>query len=176
MNQVIFMEVSEESQIDEIVSLADRIWREHYSKILDQSQIDYMLEKFQSRNAIREQMDSQGYKYYLLQVEGLYVGFMGIKEEPEYKRLFLSKVYIDKEHRGLGYGSQTFAFLVEICRKKEYNKIWLTVNRQNESSIRAYEKNGFIKAYAQVTDIGHGYVMDDYVMEKKLSLNGTIER
>lgn len=171
MSQVIFILVNQMEQIKEVVSLAERVWREHYSEILDQGQIEYMLERFQSEKAIREQIEHQGYQYYLLQADGAYAGFIGIKEEPQNKSLFLSKIYIDKEYRGLGYGSQSFAFLIDICKRKQYNKIWLTVNRQNKSSIRIYEKNGFRKAYTKVSDIGHGYVMDDYIMEKMLENN-----
>ena len=43
--------------------------------------------------------------------------------------------------------------------------IWLTVNRRNERAIGAYRRTGFREVRAQVTDIGGGYVMDDYVME-----------
>lgn len=42
--------------------------------------------------------------------------------------------------------------------------------KYNKNSMKAYKKIGFVKTYIQVTDIGHGYIMDDYVMEKKLSL------
>ena len=43
---------------------------------------------------------------------------------------------------------------------------YLTVNRGNAKAIRAYERNGFKVVRTQVTDIGNGFVMDDYVMEK----------
>ncbi len=33
-------------------------------------------------------------------------------------------------------------------------------------AIRAYERNGFRTVRSQVADIGRGFVMDDYVMEK----------
>jgi hypothetical protein len=40
------------------------------------------------------------------------------------------------------------------------------VNKGNEKAIRSYERNGFVKVRSQVADIGKGFVMDDYVMEK----------
>ena len=46
--------------------------------------------------------------------------------------------------------------------------IYLTVNKQNLISISVYEKLGFLRARDLVTDIGSGFVMDDYVMEKYL--------
>lgn len=168
MNKVKFILVKNDNQVDQVEELADRIWNEHYAGILDREQIKYMVSKFQSKEAIIEQITKNQYQYYLLCVDDNYVGFTGIKEEPEENRLFLSKLYIEKAYRGYGYGSETFAFLETLGQKKGYNKIWLTVNRYNENSIKTYEKKGYQKAYTQVSDIGEGYVMDDYVMEKIL--------
>ena len=44
----------------------------------------------------------------------------------------------------------------------------LTVNKGNTDSIAVYLKSGFVVREEAVFDIGSGYVMDDYVMEKRL--------
>ncbi len=44
----------------------------------------------------------------------------------------------------------------------------LQVNKRNANAINSYQKYGFVVREVTVDDIGHGYVMDDYVMEKKL--------
>lgn len=50
------------------------------------------------------------------------------------------------------------------CAKKlKLGYVYLTVNKGNERAIKVYEKFGFIKTDSIVTDIGNGYVMDDYV-------------
>jgi len=46
---------------------------------------------------------------------------------------------------------------------KDY--VFLTVNKNNRPAIRAYEKNGFAITDSVVTDIGQGFVMDDYIMK-----------
>jgi ribosomal protein S18 acetylase RimI-like enzyme len=48
--------------------------------------------------------------------------------------------------------------------------IWLTVNRYNDATIAVYEKKGFRTVRTQVADIGNGFVMDDYIMEKEIVL------
>ena len=45
----------------------------------------------------------------------------------------------------------------------------LSVNKHNTRAIAAYRRNGFVIAESVVTDIGGGFVMDDYVMAKNLS-------
>ena len=63
---------------------------------------------------------------------------MSVRQEED--KLFLSKFYISKEHRGRGYASQAMAFLEELCKDRSLSHIWLTVNRHNEASIAVYEK------------------------------------
>lgn len=42
------------------------------------------------------------------------------------------------------------------------------MNKYNTASIKVYKNLGFIIADSIVADIGNGFVMDDYIMEKKL--------
>jgi diamine N-acetyltransferase len=44
--------------------------------------------------------------------------------------------------------------------------VLLAVNKRNVNAINAYLKHGFRIAEAVVKEIGGGFVMDDYVMEK----------
>jgi C_GCAxxG_C_C family probable redox protein len=161
--EVSFIPVETKEQIKETAAIAETVWHEHYASILKITQIDYMLEKFQSCDAITEQISKDGYQYYELVNQGGAAGYFSFRKQAD--SLFLSKLYIVKEYRGRDYARKTIDFLSKICNKEKLSKIWLTVNRNNLNSIAAYEKLGFIKARTQVTDIGSGYVMDDYVME-----------
>ena len=91
-----------------------------------------------------------------------------VHPEPKNHAMFLSKIYIRKKFRGSGYSRTTMNFIADLCRDDGLNMIYLTVNKQNLSSIAVYEKLGFVRARELVTEIGNGFVMDDYVMEKYL--------
>ena len=43
--------------------------------------------------------------------------------------------------------------------------VYLTVNRFNDGSVGVYHATGFEVVRTQATDIGNGYVMDDYVFQ-----------
>ena len=165
-NQLSFVLVASAEQIVAIAALATEIWHEHFAKILTLEQIDYMVKKFQSVPAMTDQIKNLGYQYYSIMLNGIIIGYIGIKEEEEDKSLFLSKLYIHKKYRGHGYASLAFCFMLERCKERGYQKIWLTVNRFNQNVIKIYEKKGFVKVRTQVADIGAGFVMDDYIMEK----------
>lgn len=155
-----------EEEMPILAELANGIWHEYFPCILSEEQIDYMVEKFQSLKAMTEQIEKQGYEYYFLRDNEKNVGYMGI--HPEEEKLFLSKLYVTKDNRGKGYSSNAFSFLEQYCREKGKKAIWLTVNKYNDHTIEVYRHRGFQIIKSQVSDIGNGYVMDDYVMEKEI--------
>ena len=72
--------VSDERQIEVIERLACKIWNEHFIPFIGKAQVDYMLEKYQSRNAITEQINN-GYLYYLFGNNNHSIGYMGVLPE-----------------------------------------------------------------------------------------------
>lgn len=127
-----------------------------------------MLEKFQSASAMQKQIDS-GYIYLLAEHEGHNIGYAGLLPDVGNKSMQLSKFYLLKESRGQGWGRQLMDYIEAICHQSHIDRICLSVNRHNSGPVAVYEKMGFIKTDAIVQDIGGGYVMDDFIMEKRLS-------
>lgn len=160
-------EIESGHDIMEVNRLAGLIWHEAYRGIVSREQIAYMIERFQSVRAITEQVALDGYRYFLLEDDGRAVGYCGV--QPHDGRLFLSKIYLLAEVRGQGYLRRMLDRLIELCREVGAQSIWLTVNRHNERAIAAYRHAGFREVRTQVSDIGGGYVMDDYVMEREVA-------
>ncbi len=142
-----------------IAALAKEIWHEHYTAIIGTEQINYMLELIQSENAIQKQIES-GMKYYLFEYEGTYCGYLAFKFET-LNKAFLSKLYIKNGYRGKG----AIKLALNTIKELGANQIYLTVNRENYNSIEAYQHRGFDIVKEEKADIGHGYIMDDYIME-----------
>lgn len=189
---VTFEPVRTPEQIDELAELAGAIWHEYWPAIIGEEQTDYMVEKFQSKPAIERDMAESAYEYWFVRVSceegacaggagdadggedaasagtGRIVGFTGGHDEPETERFFISKIYLLAEERGRGFASRTLAFYEQLCRERGWKAMYLTVNKHNELGIRAYKGKGFETIDAVETDIGGGFVMDDYIMEKKV--------
>lgn len=81
------------------------------------------------------------------------------------EKLFLSKLYLSDEFRGRGVGQLALGKVAAIARDRGAKSVYLTVNRGNLRAVRAYEKFGFVRTEEQVSDIGNGFVMDDFVYE-----------
>ena len=163
-----FKQVRSEEEIAEVARLAREIWQEHYVPIIGQDQVAYMLEKFQSMGAIIHQI-AQKYEYYLVLDRGQSAGYVGVVPDTGESKLLLSKIYIRKELRGRGLGKEALEFVEEICRQRGITTIWLTVNKNNAQSIAWYGQMGFANAGPTVQDIGGGFVMDDFIMERTIS-------
>ena len=97
---LVFEPVRTMEQIKEMTDLANEIWHEYFISILPAGQIDYMVEKFQSAGAVEEQLANQNYQYFMLWLSDRLIGYTGIVEQPKEKKLFLSKLYIEKSFRG----------------------------------------------------------------------------
>lgn len=152
-------------QIKEIARLGNIVWHEHYDPIIGSEQVEYMVKKFQSEEAIESAIKNAGYIYYCAYSEkGDIVGYCGIQPEAG-DGLFLSKLYVDSKHRKRGIASMFLKKIDEEFPCIDY--IYLTVNRNNKDSIEVYKHFGFLVDREEKSDIGSGFFMDDYIMIKK---------
>jgi GNAT superfamily N-acetyltransferase len=162
-----FQKVRSPGEVAEVVRLAAEIWREHYEPIIGRRQVDYMLAKFQSQDAVIEQL-GQAYEYYLVVRRGQNAGYLAVVPNHHEHTLFLSKLYVSKPERGNGLGRECLQFVEDLCRGRGLKLIWLTVNRNNVDSVQWYGRRGFKNAGPTLQDIGEGFVMDDFRMEKEI--------
>jgi len=160
--------IAKQEDIPLIQDLASRIWKEHYPGIITQEQIDYMLGKMYSPEVIRDEIEQQEYRYILVVSENKAVGFMAYVHEQAREAVRISKLYLLPALHGQGIGRQMLAYVKEDAHRSGAKLLYLFVNKQNDKAIRAYERFGMNKTAEIVTDIGAGFVMDDFRMELRL--------
>jgi ribosomal protein S18 acetylase RimI-like enzyme len=166
-NEVQLIPVTTATQVADVARMAHEVWNEYYVALIGQAQVDYMIAKFQSAEAMQSQMDS-GYEYFRIQQSGESVGYAAIRHDAADARVFISKLYLLAAYRKHGAGRQALELIERMARERGATHVWLTVNKGNPS-VQAYERLGFRIAEALVMDIGGGYVMDDYKMEKAVA-------
>ncbi len=158
-----FISVQAAAQIAQVASLALQIWPEHYVPIIGQAQVDYMLARYQSEPAIAQQV-LEGDEYFLLRHQQQWLGYAAVRSEPAERSLFISKLYLLHTVRRQGLGRAGLLWLARLAHERGFNRLWLTVNKHNPALL-AYLRIGFVNVGAVVTDIGAGFVMDDYRLE-----------
>jgi ribosomal protein S18 acetylase RimI-like enzyme len=153
--------------MSEIAALASVIWRAHYPGIISHAQIDYMLAQMYDVSAMQREMEN-GIAYDRLLVDGILRGFASYGPAPGASdELKLYKLYIHPDCQRQGFGALLLRHVESAARSRGCNTVVLTVNKKNANAIAAYRKHGFTIRDSIVTDIGGGFVMDDYVMVKR---------
>ena len=155
-----------ERDIAAVVALAGVIWRHHYPGIISMEQIDYMLAQRYTPAIILAQMQSGSAWWEQALLDERMIGFA--QYELHGRSMKLDKLYLHQDFQRQGYGGRMLAHVDDAARRRGAGTVRLNVNKHNLKSIAAYRKNGYEVAETVVVDIGGGYVMDDYVMQKAL--------
>jgi GNAT superfamily N-acetyltransferase len=145
-------------------ALARDIWEQHYTPIIGSAQVAYMLEKYQSQNAIERDM-AGGCVYYIARFDGVPCGYSASARSAG--GLFLSRMYVKQGYRRKGIAQAMLDMIDAYARKNKLGRVWLTCNRYDTASIEAYKKLGFVLADADKRS-AHGAGPDECVLEKKL--------
>lgn len=161
-------QVTQQCEIQAVAELAYEIWNEHFVDIIGQDQVDYMLSHFQSIPAITAQIESDQ-EYYLLKLGTKPVGYLSLISDSVEGKMMISKIYVNQIIRGAGVGCYLLDFAKEQCEKRNLHVIWLTVNRNNQSTIDWYLRRGFEVTSEVKKDIGAGYYMDDLILEMAIT-------
>ncbi len=154
-------------QIKQIQSLASRIWPIVYSEIIPDEQIEYMLKMMYSAAKIQEDMD-RGVLYYILSKDNKDIGYIAIEPNtPISGVLRLHKLYLDPHYHRQGLGKHMLNTIELIAKGLHLDAIELNVNRFN-SAVKVYQKQGYEILYSENVPIGNGFLMEDYVMKKRI--------
>jgi ribosomal protein S18 acetylase RimI-like enzyme len=156
-----FISVSsgDRDRLQQLQNLAQEIWQAYYPPLIGQAQVDYMLNQFQSLSAITLDIH-QGMQYYLIQRGEMVLGYCAL--QPQGMHWYVSKLYILPQYHHQGIGSRAVNFM---AKKALPLPLRLRVYKYNPA-LRFYQKQGFRVIGPVTTDIGNGFVMDDFVMER----------
>lgn len=154
-----------ERDIALIMELSRKIWPQTYAQIISREQVSYMMEMMYSQPALSRQM-KEGHEFVILSEGGEAIGFasVGLVDPQTYK---LHKIYILPGSQGKGAGRFLIDQVVAAVKRKGGQTLRLNVNRNNPAKS-FYEKLGFSVVGEEDIDIGGGYFMNDFVMEKKV--------
>lgn len=162
---MILREIFSEADVRRLAKAAKIVWREANVAFCTPEQVEYMIEKYQSVEAIMSQL-MHGYRYFIMEEDGDILAYFGVQAQGE--RLFLSKFYVLAQNRGKGLFSVGLDVMYQICKEENMSAIYLTVNRNNRHAYEVYLHKSFKVIEEAVADIGCGFVMDDYIMQLEI--------
>ena len=159
--------VATNSQLEIIQDLAKAIWPDAYGAILSQEQLEYMMEMMYSLDSLENQLKNNTV-FLLAKEENDFIGFASYELNfQNSNKTKIHKLYILPTIQGKGVGKNLILHIQEIAKKNSNAALILNVNKYNKAKD-FYLHNQFEIADSLVVDIGNGYVMDDFVMVKKI--------
>ncbi|RKX32197.1 MAG: N-acetyltransferase [Verrucomicrobia bacterium] len=156
------------NELPVLAALADRVWRAYYPGIISPGQIEYMLGRGYAIPTLEAELES-GVLFPLLFDRQNAVGFGAYGPTGTPLQAKLHKLYLDTDYHGLGLGQRLLDWIESSAHSNRYTRLVLQVNKNNTRAIAAYQRKGYAIEREVVDDIGHGYLMDDYVMEKSIA-------
>ena len=156
-----------DGEVEALCDLAHVVWRHHYPPIIGTAQTEYMLAQRYVPALVREEL-AEGIWWDTLAEDGALLAFASSFPWHPPGAVKLDKLYVHPERQRMGYGGALLEHTCERASRLGHSKVLLAVNKRNVNAINAYRKHGFEIAEAVVNDIGGGFVMDDYIMEKPL--------
>ncbi|RZJ68258.1 MAG: GNAT family N-acetyltransferase [Flavobacterium sp.] len=150
-----------------IKDLAERIWPVTYGEIISSEQIDYMMGMMYSIETLNANHE-KGVEFLLVEEDGKYLGFSAFQHDFKEKgRSHVQKIYVLPEAQGKNIGRMLMHFMERQSLEKGAQKMTLNVNRFNKAR-HFYAKLGYEVVETVNIEIGNGYLMEDFVMEKTL--------
>lgn len=154
------------SEFKKIETLAKEILHEVYDPIIPAEHTTFFLQKFQTVNAIKQQISDTNYEYYLLRFNNESIGYLCYYTKDN--SLFLNKIYLLKSSRGNRIGKTAMEFINLKAIDLKVDAIELLVNQQNENTISFYKKSGFEITKSVTNSFSDGFSVEDFIMKKKL--------
>jgi GNAT superfamily N-acetyltransferase len=154
----------EAGDIEALVRLAHAIWHAHYPGIISTAQIQYMLEQRYRPEVLRDELVRDDLWWELATLHGEPVGFSSCLLTGDPGEMKLDKLYVQPQRHGTGIGTKLLHSVCARARSLGCRRLVLAVNKRNTGAIDAYRRWGFVVERSMVTDIGGGFVMDDYLM------------
>lgn len=153
-----------ENELHLVHEIAIQTWPIAYGDILKKEQLEYMLNRFYSLSSLRRSIDD-GHLYYVYFEADVALGFMAIQCTKDEYSMKIHKLYVLPNQQGKRIGEKLFQKAVSELESRNRKRLFLNVNRFN-AALQFYLKMEMKILKEENIDIGQGYWMEDYVMEK----------
>ena len=158
------------AQLPNIKDLALKIWPSTYGEILSKKQLDFMLDKFYDLKYLENLMLVQNQVFLLISQNDTFLGFCAYElnatnSAKDISKTKLHKLYVLPETQGKGLGKLLLKEVEKAAVLNNNTAVILNVNRYNKA-VQFYNKQDYKIIETVDIEIGNGYLMEDYIMEK----------
>ncbi len=137
------------------------LWHETYGWFLPAAHIDFLLDKYFSKDGLQFYRGA-GYEYRnILDNDGNRAGVVVYVHRQH--DTYMDKLYLLPFARGKGIPTFVFDYLGAFGKD-----VRLSANQNNQRALKCYQKNGFEIEQTIDVQLGHGMVNHDYILCKRV--------
>ena len=141
---------AEQKDVEQLANMFDKLQKEHIEKYTNKDMWDTIdnASEMWKKYVANDIIPSNDKAIFVAEQDNKLVGYLEIeiKSRPPIfsinKQVYISDVYVDKEHRGQKIGQKLMEKAFEWAKEKDVKVITLEVDEENDA-IKFYEKNGF---------------------------------
>ena len=151
-----------------IRAMAEKVFPDTYQTIITREQCEYMMDMMYSEASLHRQMTVEHHTYLLLFVDDKPAGYASV-QPTEADRYELQKIYVLPIYQCQHLGTKLFNAAIDFIKEQhpEPCTLFLHVNRHNRAK-HFYSRQGLKISSQGDFPIGHGFYMNDYIMEKTI--------
>lgn len=165
---MIKIETATIKDIPTIQKISNIVWPITFGEILSKEQIEYMMEMMYSDESLTKQMTNDDHHYILAKENEEYIGYLSYQTNIDNRYCKIHKLYVLPTGQGKGIGRKFIEYVKQIAITEKDQYLRLHVNRYNHA-LEFYKHLGFSVAFTEDIDIGNNFLMEDYVLEMKIS-------
>ena len=173
MNEGITVRTCNQKDIDTLVSLGIKTFRDTFDEFNDpENMMRYITATF-TKKAVEAEMNQPGTVFFLAFEGRKAAGYAKLKTSPPPAELNgsnsmeIERLYAHRDYLGKRVGYMLMQTCLAFARKKHCKTLWLGVWENNARAISFYEKNGF-ERFGQHTFMLGNDAQTDWLMKKNL--------
>ncbi|WP_028509980.1 GNAT family N-acetyltransferase [Ruminococcus sp. NK3A76] len=163
-----FESISGSLDIIKTTCLANRIFGQHYTQLMPRPQIDYILDSFNSFNAINERISSGGYKYYSIMCDNRPAGFFAYVPRLG-EAVEITEIGVIKKQRGKGCCKKALNFIVTKAKEGGARTVKIKIDKKNETALNAFKALGMQEIGEEQTKLMGDFFVEQLILALDIS-------
>jgi ribosomal protein S18 acetylase RimI-like enzyme len=138
--------------VDAVLDIAARAWRDTYGDILQTATIDSALDKWYERESTRAAIEDDEIAYIVAEDDDV-VGYLSGRQKEDSETAIISAIYADPDRRGEGIGTALLSRFESYCRDWGCQTIELWALTENDIGHSFYRSRGFEPVETETTEL-----------------------
>lgn len=149
------------ADLNNIQELSEEVLPNAFHGVLTTEQIDYMLDRLYSQEALRYDIKSEDHIAYVATIDGVDCAYAClIKQGPDL--YFMPKIYVDNRQMRKGIGTKLFNTMIENIKESHPTPLTIEVKVNHYNRARKfYEKLGFRVTREDMTSLNEAVIAEE---------------